>query len=1096
MTLRHGLAALLTISLATPLAAAEAVFPRHLAPSPDGSEIAFSWQGDVWVVDAAGGAARRLTIHPAYDHWPRWSPDGREIVFVSDRWGNDDLFVMAVDGGAPRRLTHHSSGEALGGFWPDGGSVVFAAYRGVTRHPHPEIYRADLDGGTPTRLADVLGRQPAVSPDGSSVAFVRGRSARYRKDYEGAANRDVWILDLESGEAAPLTDWDGDDEAPMWGPEGRVWWVSQEDGTANLWSARPDGGGNRRHTDFSGDGPRDPAMAADGSLVAFEVGPEAWVHDVASGESRRLTIEVPGDALYNDHEWRTKTTGASDYAVGEDEDALAVVVDGEVWVMDLDRTESHRVTHTPQRESSVAWTADGSALLFVSDRTGVEELWLARPAVPGADPRTADDWEEFRLTTGDVPSWLPVLSPGGESVAYVRDYGELVVAPFDAGAPLPEEEGVEGEEAPEAEESDAEDGEAAAEEAVEEPSAPEDRRRPPVVGEGVTLRTGWDWPIVAWSPDGAWIAWAVEDIEHNSDVWVAAADGSVGPVNVSAHPDSDGWPAWSENGRVLAFSTRRTGDTSDIWYVYLRESDEDLTDRDRKDLWKEEDEARKDDDPDTWVEIDLDGIAFRVRPLTRHDGDESQPLVTAAGDRVVFRGDHDGADLYSVALTGGSAVKITSGHAPGQVRWGPGGDVWYRRSNGTVWSTKATKSQMASHQFSVRWRVDRRAERAQVFDEAWRWMDRGFYDPGHHGADWDAVYDLYRPWALAAAHPRDFDAAMDIMLGELNGSHLGYYGRVPSVGESSESTGHLGVVFGVEESGVRVLRVIPDGPADTEEAGLVAGDLITAVEGVPLGGANLHSLLVDTIGKPVGLSLFGEDGEEREATVRPISYGSQRNLLYEEWVDDRRALVGEWSGGRLGYLHIRGMNTSSLERFEAELYSIGHGREGLVVDVRDNGGGWTTDYLLAMLMVRRHAYTRPRGAAEDALGYPQSRLPMYAWPHPIVVICNEGSYSNAEIFSHAVQTLGRATLVGVPTHGAVISTGGRSLIDGSSMRYPFRGWYTADDLSNMENGAAVPDVLVVSDLADEWGMTDAQLAEAVETLLREMDGTRAFIPGE
>ena len=229
--------------------------------------------------------------------------------------------------------------------------------------------------------------------------------------------------------------------------------------------------------------------------------------------------------------------------------------------------------------------------------------------------------------------------------------------------------------------------------------------------------------------------------------------------------------------------------------------------------------------------------------------------------------------------------------------------------------------------------------------------------------------------------------------------------------------------------------------------------------------------------------------EEKTIEIEPVSSYSIRSALYEQWVKENREKTEEDSGGKLGYVHIQGMSQPSLERFEAELYSVGHGKEGLVIDVRDNGGGWTTDMLLQILMVERHAYTIPRGASEGSFGYPQNRLSMYSWTKPIIVLCNQNSYSNAEIFSHAIKTLGRGKVVGVPTRGAVISTGSKGLIDGSSMRYPFRGWFVADGDKlgkNQENGPAIPDIIVEITPEDEISGNDPQLDAAIKSLLRDV----------
>jgi tricorn protease len=201
---------------------------------------------------------------------------------------------------------------------------------------------------------------------------------------------------------------------------------------------------------------------------------------------------------------------------------------------------------------------------------------------------------------------------------------------------------------------------------------------------------------------------------------------------------------------------------------------------------------------------------------------------------------------------------------------------------------------------------------------------------------------------------------------------------------------------------------------------------------------------------------------------------------YDQWVEERRKMVDELSGGRLAYLHIRGMSQPNLDQFEQELYSIAHGKEGLIIDVRDNGGGWTTDMMLAILNVRDYAYTIPRDGGK---GYPQDRLPFYAWTKPAAALCNEHSFSNAEIFAHAFKTLGRGPLIGQTTFGGVISAGSDDLIDGTHIRIPSRGWYVKDTGINMELHGAVPDYIVPHTPTDEVNNQDAQLTKAVEVLM-------------
>ena len=291
-------------------------------------------------------------------------------------------------------------------------------------------------------------------------------------------------------------------------------------------------------------------------------------------------------------------------------------------------------------------------------------------------------------------------------------------------------------------------------------------------------------------------------------------------------------------------------------------------------------------------------------------------------------------------------------------------------------------------------------------------------------------------------------------------------------------------------------------PPDRERSKLRVGDVITAVNGEAVAEVpNFYALLEDTAEERIILGVESEDGEEREVIIRPVE--SLSDELYREWVEDRRALVDEYSNGRLGYIHVEGMNWSSFERFERELIASGSGKEGLVVDVRYNGGGWTTDYLMAVLTVQRHAYTVPRGAAQDLEAEHQDfrghypfgeRLPLASWTKPVAALCNENSYSNAEIFSHAFKSFGLGPLVGQPTFGAVISTGGVGLIDGSFVRLPFRGWYVYPTDQNMEHGPAVPDLLVENAPDYRGSGEDAQLRRAVEALLQDVDAGQQATP--
>jgi tricorn protease len=399
---------------------------------------------------------------------------------------------------------------------------------------------------------------------------------------------------------------------------------------------------------------------------------------------------------------------------------------------------------------------------------------------------------------------------------------------------------------------------------------------------------------------------------------------------------------------------------------------------------------------------------------------------------------------------------------------------------------------MESLAFSAKMAVDHYQERQQIFREAWSSLRDGFYDPQFHGRNWEALRAQYEPLALAASTAQDFRNIFNTMLGQLNASHMGMSG--PSPEETQEDkTGRLGVEVVPVAGGVRVTHVVTNGPAARATSKLAEGDLIAAVNGTPItASTNLNELLNGTANERT-LLLVRTGATEREVVIRPAA--SLRDELYEEWVAERKRLTEVYSNGRLGYIHIQGMNWPSFERFERELTASGLGKDGIVVDVRYNGGGWTTDMLMAVLNVRQHSYTVPRGAAADLSKenlqfvdhYPYGeRLPLAALTKPAVALCNQNSYSNAEIFSHAFKALGRGSLVGMPTFGAVISTGSQRLLDGSAVRMPFRAWYVKATEANMEHGPAVPDFVVENAPDSKAQGEDEQLRKAVDVLLAEM----------
>ena len=1068
-----ALALTLGLTAPTPPLAAQDTgpFARHPDVSPDGATVAFSFQGDIWTVPVEGGTARRLTIHEAYESSPRWSPDGTHIAFESNRFGSGDLFVMRADGTGQRRLTFHSAADGLGGWTPDG-RLLFQTgrtYRQVEWEG--EIYTVPVAGGTPDRLLDALGSDPSMSPDGRFVAFTYGSNGPERRRYRGPAAREIWLHDTQGGSYTEITSFAGNDVRPLWGGDRSLFYVSEADGTYNLYRLPIAESGEpasqpEQLTRFQGDGVRTFGVDADGSTLVLERRTDLYVLEPGASP-RILEIRVPEAERFDPVERRTFNANASEFAVSPEGDYVAFVVRGEIFLRRNDEdgdaaSRAVRLTDHPYRDRDVAWLSQ-EEVLFSTDRNGNYDLYLLR----SADPQEPDLFrtlkrEVVRLTDSPEEEHGPVVSPDRSQVAYLQGRGRLVVADVDDGR----------------------------------------------LTNQRTLQNGWATPSgVAWSPDSRWLAYSLEDLRFNAEIYIHPADGSSVPVNVSKHPKQDTDPVWSPDGSKLGFVSLRNNGDGDLWFAWLREEDWERTQRDWEELQEMEPEAPR-QEPDTGaaepvtVQIDREGIWKRLEQVTALPGNESDLAISPDGETFFFVNNRSGRqsfdadqDLHSIEWDGSGLTALTQGgQSPYGVRLGPEGSHLYMlRPGGRLARIQVGGGNLETLAFRARMVIHHHRERAQMFDEAWRVLNEGFYDPDFHGQDWEELREHYRPWALEASTAQDFQDVFNWMLGELNASHLGFRGPTPEETQREE-TGLLGVEIDPVPGGVRVERVIPGTPADREASRLEAGDVIVSVDGEAVrADENVYRHLTDRAGERTLLTVESPGGATREVVIRPT--GSVRGQLYEEWVQDRKDLTERYSEGRVGYIHIQGMNWPSFERFERELVAAGEGKQGLVVDVRFNGGGWTTDYMMAVLMVRQHAYTIPRGAAatldeheEFRDYYPfGERLPLAAWTGPAVALCNANSFSNAEIFSHAFKTLDRGTLVGEPTFGAVISTGGAGLIDGSYVRLPFRAWYVKATDENMELGPAVPDIIIPTRPDYRAAGEDAQLEAAVRELLKEID---------
>jgi tricorn protease len=1088
------------ILLAGSLSARPIHLPRH--PDYHDGKIVFSYRGDLWVVKEDGSDPRRLTVHPAHDSHPRFSPDGKWIAFSSSRAGNDDVYVMPAGGGEARQLTFHSAADTVVGWSRDSRRIVFSSARGLLYPGIPNLYEVAVSGGLEQPLPTDWGTWGSYSPDGSRFAFNRHPAVWWRKHYRGSYAADLWVADLQAKTYKQILDADLPDNMkpnnawPLYG-NGEIYFVSDREVRAkagaaevrksvnNLWKIPAEGGAPVQVTHHTSGSLFAPSISADGRTIVYEEGFSLWKLDTATGTTSEVRIDIEPDDAGSPLVVVDKGE-VDEYDLSPTTRRAVVSYRGELFTIATEKGDVSRLTRTGWRESRPVWSPDGKRIAFVSDEHGQDDVMVA----------DTDGLNLRRLSDSDTEKLSVVWSPDSRSIVYTTLDRKLALADV-------------------------------------------------ATGKTRILATSAVGPLQSpeLSPDGKWLSYTETDPDLRPHVHIIGiADGTDRKL-----PDEDLWSTtgarWTADGKKLIFlagyvqggSAAIRDNRAQLYSVTLTREEQDPLSKDVDDetagLAAEHtrherertssDRAKGIERKTPEVRIEWEGLEHRFRQVT-HLSDNVVTAVPSPDSQLyalVTSGEVDGRPafvLYTVQENGDELRRIAQSEqedsedappgAPGPgisaLRFAKDGKSIYYREGNALWtapvgsssggdsasggtgssSSRSGRTETVRHrlEFTLRFEVDEARERRQIFAEAWRVMRDRFYDQAMHGADWQAARALYEPLLADVADREELHAVISQMIGELNASHTGISGG----GEPDPAavrTRFPGFELAPDPAGFyRIATVYRKGPATRDYAKVKAGDYLLAVDGVPLkSGENYWRLYSSAAGRKLLLTLNSKPTAEgawttRIETVGPSGYAT---LQYEKWVDDRRAQVDKMSNGEIGYLHIRQMNPAGLRKFMAD-FSDTHFKKALIIDQRFNPGGGIDQELLMVLGQRQYQYTRGR----DSLTVTRPQRGFFG---PMVVLQNERSTSDAEVFPAGFRQLKLGKTVGVTTYGAVIGTGSFRLMDGSQIRTPGTGLWDVGG-QNLENYGVPPDVEVDNRPEDFFAGRDRQLEKAVEVLRAEL----------
>jgi tricorn protease len=1056
--------------------------------------IVFTYEGDLWLVDAAGGDARRITSDPGEEKYAKFSPDGSLLAFTGNYDGGTDVYVMPAGGGVPRRLTWHPEADNVLDWFPDGRAILFRSRRNWPTRAD-QVYRVPVDGGMETRLPVDRAGLTAVSPDGSRIAYNRiSTEFRTWKRYQGGMAPAIWMGSLETGDFQKITDWVGTNSWPMWQGESIYFTSDRQGGTLNLY--RYDEGTKQTTalTSYKDYDVKYPSIGP--GAIVYQYAEELYLLPLEAGGSpstpRKVAVNIPTDHVRMRPWYVAAGQNNGVFGLSPSGGRLVLEARGEIVSVPVEKDRGEPVNLTRSsgsREKNPAWSPDGRWIACLSDRTGEEEVWLLDPAGHGEGRQLTRGNRGFRTQL--------VWSPDSRWLLFSDKYMRLNLVDA-AGGNLT------------------------------------------VVDQG-RFDDGWErWGIqdYAWSPDSRWIAYT--KMNENLYETIHLYDLESRKSHAVTDDTFTSWsPSFDPAGRYLYFLSFRSFapimgaidqnhiflDMACPYVLVLKDgapspfAPKDEPEPAPAGEKKKEDQPAESRPAPPMTEVST--LDFRRRIVAVPGVPAGNYFRLEAVDKgfLCLKKDKAEFNKYQVVtdFTGGELdlyhyqvdaeqpadrgpKKLLSGIANYHLS-ADGKKLVYRAGSdyGVVDAAKEAKVGDGKIELSaVRIKIDRVQEYLQVFNEAWRVQRDWFYDPALHGVDWNATGGMYRRFVPSCGNRSDLVYLVGEMIGELNAGHTYSYGGDDQSQPRQMAVGLLGADFDTPDGAAhhRIAHIVPgDNWNEAETSPLAApgcpvqeGDYLIAIDGETVKATdNVYAFLEGKAGRVVELTTNDRPSAEGAKTCRVRTVSSEAGLRYREWVEGRKAYVEKATGGKVGYVHLPDMGENGLKEF-ARYFHPQHTRRAIILDDRYNSGGFTGDMIIDRLERRLWSVTQAR---EGGL----VRNPEGSFHGHYVVVINEDTGSNGEYFAEAIKFKGLARLIGMRTWGGAIGIEPHQLlVDGGTCTPPqfapigLRGNWL------IEAHGVEPDREVQNMPADVLKGKDAQLDAAIAEVMEKLAAEPMDLP--